>query len=73
MLKKATLSYDRLGVGMSDHPDGTNIVQASYEIAQSISIANSVRSGNLSDIGAFQTLIGLGHCEYSGKLMKPYS
>ncbi|WRT65743.1 uncharacterized protein IL334_002691 [Kwoniella shivajii] len=64
----ATLSYDRLGVGRSAKPDGTNIVQISYEIAQSISIAESLRSGNLSDLGQFNKIVGVGH-SYGSNLL----
>ncbi|WWC87941.1 uncharacterized protein L201_002841 [Kwoniella dendrophila CBS 6074] len=64
----ATLSYDRLGVGRSAKPDGTNVVQISYEIAQSVSIAQSLRSGNLSDIGKFNKIVGVGH-SYGSNLL----
>ncbi|WWC68591.1 uncharacterized protein I206_102521 [Kwoniella pini CBS 10737] len=64
----STLSYDRLGVGRSAKPDGTNIVQIPFEIAQSVSIAKSIRSGNLSDIGKFDKIIGVGH-SYGSNLL----
>ncbi|OCF75053.1 hypothetical protein I204_03901 [Kwoniella mangroviensis CBS 8886] len=57
----AALSYDRLGVGRSAHPDGTNTVQMPFEIQQSISIASAFREGKLGDIGKFETIIGIGH------------
>ncbi|KAK4688823.1 hypothetical protein P7C73_g1273, partial [Tremellales sp. Uapishka_1] len=57
----STLSYDRLGVGRSAKPDGTNIVQANYEISESIAIGEMVRAGTLGDIGAFSTVVGVGH------------
>ncbi|WVQ64984.1 uncharacterized protein L199_003154 [Kwoniella botswanensis] len=64
----ATLSYDRLGVGRSAKPDGTNIVQITYEIAQSISIAQALRAGNLSDVGKFDKIVGVGH-SYGSNLL----
>ncbi|KAK6907398.1 hypothetical protein I203_101392 [Kwoniella mangroviensis CBS 8507] len=64
----ATLSYDRLGVGRSAKPDGTNVVQIAYEIAQSISIAQSLRAGNLSDVGKFNKIVGVGH-SYGSNLL----
>ncbi|KAL7424689.1 hypothetical protein Q5752_000373 [Cryptotrichosporon argae] len=64
----ATLSYDRLGVGRSAKPDGTQTVQMSFEIAQSISTATALRSGNLSDVGAFDVVVGVGH-SYGSNLL----
>ncbi|WVW80194.1 hypothetical protein I302_102171 [Kwoniella bestiolae CBS 10118] len=64
----ATLSYDRLGVGRSAKPDGTNIVQISYEAAQSVSIAQALRAGNLSDVGKFNKIVGVGH-SYGSNLL----
>ncbi|WVQ64968.1 uncharacterized protein L199_003138 [Kwoniella botswanensis] len=57
----ATLSYDRLGVGRSAHPDGSDIVQMPLEIQQSISIADALREGSLGDIGSFDRIVGIGH------------
>ena len=57
----ATLSYDRLGVGNSDHPDGLDIVQGGYEVAQAVTISNMLRTGSLGSIPAFQTIWGMGH------------
>ncbi|WWC96901.1 hypothetical protein V866_003776 [Kwoniella sp. B9012] len=65
----ATLSYDRLGVGRSAHPDGTNIVQMPFEIQQSISIPHSLREGRLADIGKFETIIGIGHYKSYGSAL----
>ena len=60
----ATLSYDRLGVGRSDHPDGTQIVQIPYEIAQSVAIAGKLRDGTLGNgVPAFNKVVGVGHCK----------
>ena len=64
----STLSYDRLGVGNSSHPDGIQVVQESYEIAQSIGIAEALRNGYLSDLGSFSTVVGVGH-SYGSNLL----
>lgn len=64
----ATLSYDRLGVGKSAHPNGIQTVQINYEIAQSISIAGSLRAGSLPNIPAFSTVVGVGH-SYGSNLL----
>ncbi|WWD16467.1 hypothetical protein CI109_100893 [Kwoniella shandongensis] len=57
----ATLSYDRLGVGRSAKPDGTNVVQIALETAQSIVIAEKLREGSLDSVGSFETVVGVGH------------
>jgi len=62
LTRVATLSYDRLGVGNSSHPDGINVVQQDYEVAESIGIAEALRNGYLSDLGSFSTVVGVGHC-----------
>ena len=65
----ATLSYDRLGVGKSSKPDGTQIVQIPFEIAQSAAIAASLRAGTFADLGAFETIVGVGHSYGSALLV----
>ncbi|ORY32493.1 Alpha/Beta hydrolase protein [Naematelia encephala] len=57
----ATLSYDRLGNRHSAHPDGLNVVQSSYEIAQAAAITAALRNGTLHNLGKFDKIIGLGH------------
>lgn len=57
----ATLSYDRLGVGRSAHPDGLQVVQIAYETAQSVAIAGQLRAGTLGDLGSFDKIVGVGH------------
>ena len=62
LIISATLSYDRLGVGQSDHPDGIQVVQINYEIAQSVAIASLLRSGQLGNgVPTFSTVVGVGH------------
>jgi hypothetical protein len=61
----ATLSYDRLGVGRSAHPDGTQVVQIPYEIAQSTAIAKSLRDGSFGNgVPGFNKVVGVGHCTF---------
>lgn len=61
----ATLSYDRLGVGRSDHPDGTQVVQIPYEIAQSVVIAGKLRDGSMGNgLPKFDSVVGVGHCRF---------
>ncbi|ORY29832.1 Alpha/Beta hydrolase protein [Naematelia encephala] len=64
----STLSYDRLGVGNSSHPNGLTTVQINYEIAQSIGIAQALRNGYLSDLGKWSKVVGVGH-SYGSNLL----
>jgi hypothetical protein len=61
----STLSYDRLGVGRSAHPDGIDVVQINYEIAQAAAINAALRAGKLSDLGSFKKIVGVGHCKFT--------
>ena len=67
-LATATLSYDRLGVGRSAHPDGIQVVQISYEIAEFAAIAGMLRAGSFAGIPAFSTVVGVGH-SYGSNLL----
>lgn len=65
----ATLSYDRLGVGRSAHPDGIQVVQISYEIAQSVNIAGQLRDGSFGNgVPQFSNVVGVGH-SYGSAMM----
>lgn len=68
MLISATLSYDRLGVGKSAHPQGIQTVQINYEVAQSIEIAQHLRSGSFPNIPSFSKIVGVGH-SYGSNLL----
>ncbi|WVF65825.1 hypothetical protein IAT40_000562 [Kwoniella sp. CBS 6097] len=65
----ATLSYDRLGVGHSAKPDGTNIVQNPFEMAQAIAIAEQLRQGGPPVAGTHSKIVGVGHSYGSGTLV----
>ena len=65
----ATLAYDRLGIGQSAHPDGIDVVQSTYEAAQSIVIASMLRAGQFSGIPSFDTVVGIGHSYGSAMLV----
>ncbi|OCF31662.1 hypothetical protein I317_02777 [Kwoniella heveanensis CBS 569] len=64
----ATLSYDRLGVRNSAKPDGTNVVQSPFEIAQSVAIAELLGYGGLGDAGQHSKIVGIGHSYGSATL-----
>lgn len=56
----ATLAYNRLGVGKSDHPDPIQVVQATTDVEILHELVNLARSGILGST-AFKYVIGVGH------------
>ena len=61
LLFAATLSYDRLGVGRSAHPDGVQVVQSPYELAQAVTIGEMIRAGSFNNVPAYDTVVSIGH------------
>jgi hypothetical protein len=55
-----TFSYDRLGVGGSDHPDPIQIVQALLQVEIAHSMVLSLRHGKFGG-RRFKNVIGVGH------------
>lgn len=55
-----TLSYDRLGIGNSSHPDPVNVLQDSLHISVLHKFNMMLRAGKLSN-QKFSKLIGVGH------------
>ncbi|KAN0102813.1 hypothetical protein V8E51_011126 [Hyaloscypha variabilis] len=55
-----TFNYDRLGVGLSDHPDPLQVVQAELEIAIAHGISELLRSGALA-ANKFEKVVAVGH------------
>lgn len=57
-----TFSYDRLGTGLSDHPDGTNVLQMPLQIEVAHELIQLLRTGSLSkQTSSFKKIIGVGH------------
>ena len=56
----ATLAYDRLGVGKSDHPDPIQVVQATVDVEILHGLVRLLRSGHVGP-GHFKNVIGVGH------------
>lgn len=56
----ATFSYDRLGVGASDHPDPIQVVQAALQVEIAHSLISSLREGTFAG-KKFNKIIGVGH------------
>lgn len=55
-----TFSYDRLGVGGSDHPDPIQVVQAPLQVEIAHSLVSSVREGKFGG-RKFRNVVGVGH------------
>ena len=56
----ATFSYDRLGTGLSDHPDPVQIVQLPIQIEIAHLIVQLLRAGEIGD-RSFKQVVGVGH------------
>ena len=56
----ATFSYDRLGVGASDHPDPIEVVQASLEVEVAHALIQALRDGVIGG-NTFYKVVGIGH------------
>jgi hypothetical protein len=56
----ATFSYDRLGVGASDHPDPIQIVQSALQVDIAHKLIQGLRSGSIGG-NAFARVVGVGH------------
>ncbi|KAJ5087795.1 catalytic protein [Penicillium angulare] len=56
----ATLSYDQLGVGNSDHPDPIQVVQAASQVAVTHALVQLLRNAKVGGYH-FQNIVGVGH------------
>jgi len=56
----ATLSYDQLGVGNSDHPDPIQVVQATSQVAVTHALAQLLRDAKIGNY-QFDNVVGVGH------------
>jgi hypothetical protein len=56
----ATFSYDRLGVGASDHPDPIQVVQSGLQVEIAHQLIQSLRSGSIRN-ESFSKVVGVGH------------
>ena len=56
----ATLAYNRLGVGNSDHPDPINVVQSFTDVEILHGLTQLLRTGSLGS-GPFKNIIAVGH------------
>lgn len=58
----ATLSYDRLGTGLSDHPDPLQIVQLPLQVELAHILAQQLRAGSIVEgQPKFSKVVGVGH------------
>ena len=56
----ATFSYDRIGVGKSDHPDPIQVVQGAIQVEIAHLLIQKLRSGLIGG-QAFRRVVGVGH------------
>lgn len=56
----ATFFYDRLGVGLSAHPDAIETVQAGVEVAIAHALTQALRAGEFANT-KFARVAGVGH------------
>lgn len=56
----ATLSYDQLGVGNSDHPDPIQVVQAASQVAVTHRLVELLRTAKVGGLD-FDKVVGVGH------------
>ena len=57
----ATLSWDRLGIGISDHPDPISHVQSPLEQAALVAVTEALQSGSISNVPKFSKVVHVGH------------
>lgn len=56
----ATFSYDRLGTGLSDHPDPIQVVQSTLQVNIAHALIQMLRAGSIAN-HAFSKVAGIGH------------
>ncbi|KAL8725346.1 MAG: hypothetical protein Q9166_007406 [cf. Caloplaca sp. 2 TL-2023] len=56
----ATFSYDRVGVGNSEHPDPIQVVQAPLHVEIAHALVNMLRNGRVGQY-RFSRFVGVGH------------
>ena len=57
----ATLAYDRLGIGFSEHPDPINVVQYPIHVEVLHQLVQMLRGGLYTDVPSFSKYIAVGH------------
>ncbi|KAL8717846.1 MAG: hypothetical protein Q9225_004953 [Loekoesia sp. 1 TL-2023] len=56
----ATFSYDRIGVGKSQHPDPLQVVQGPLQVEIAHAIVTMIRDAQIGPY-SFRTIVGVGH------------
>jgi len=56
----ATFSYDRIGVGKSDHPDPLQVVQAPLQVEIAHGLVTLIRNAKVGP-HSFKSVVGVGH------------
>lgn len=56
----ATFAYDRIGVGRSEHPDPTQVVQGPIQVEIAHALVTLLRSAKIGPL-SFKNIVGVGH------------
>ena len=64
-----TFLYDRLGTGLSDHPDSIQMVQVPYQIEIAHQLIQLLRSGGIAN-QTFKHVVGVGHSYGSSQVYR---
>ena len=56
----ATFSYDRIGVGKSEHPDPNQVVQGPIQVEIAHGLVTLLRSAQIGSL-SFKNIVGVGH------------
>ena len=57
----STFSYDRIGVGMSDHPDPIQVVQGPLQIEIAHALVTLIRNALIGGTKNYTNIVGVGH------------
>ncbi len=57
----STLSWDRLGIGMSQHGDPVSQIQAPLEVAALIALTQMLKQGSIPGVSKFDKVVHVGH------------
>ncbi|KAK3064732.1 hypothetical protein LTS18_004469 [Coniosporium uncinatum] len=57
----ATFSWDRLGIGMSEHGEPVNEIQAWLEVAALKALTDKLRAGSIGGVPQFSKVVHVGH------------
>ncbi|KAK9771836.1 putative Alpha/Beta hydrolase protein [Seiridium cardinale] len=57
----STFSYDRLGIGQSQHGDPVNEIQSFLEVAALVTLTTALRENTIDGVGCYEKVVHIGH------------